>query len=595
MKNLTSFLLLFFLFFINNSKINAQSTVTPSNADDNDGLRVSLRAGYDIPAFGNNTPYINYKGGLEAGASIDYYWNWIGLGADFDYINNKPKSVYPTSNLWVGGTSVTNFSLIENKITRMFYGIGPSFRFLRKPNSDFEFKLRGGLSSIKGGKTELLGDISGTNTLLNFHAGYNLKNSLAAKASLQYNRFFNQNFGFTVGAYYLQHFKGTELVDPSYGVSAAYLPFSNDQGENIADLKSGMSYREKACDCEIHSVGIYAGLVFKFGGKKKTDVCQVCKKDHYPHCCTTCGCDVTITARDKFTKELLDKTDVVLVDESGAVAQTGTTNSYGVVVFKNVLPNNYTVKGKLYGTELSQNNITKEDFEDCKKDGKGIQKEILYTDENFIIKGKVVVCNTNTAVNGVSVVLKNNNLGVQKSTNTDNKGEFIFQALQNANYSIYGKKANYLSQTEIVSTQDYDRTKTLFIKLEICLDPADCGKAIVLKNILYDLDKFFIREDAKPELNRLVLFMNDNPGVKVELSSHTDSRSSHAYNQTLSQNRANAAVDYIVSQGIARNRLVGAGYGETKLLNRCADGVSCTEAEHQINRRTEVKVICPDK
>lgn len=166
--------------------------------------------------------------------------------------------------------------------------------------------------------------------------------------------------------------------------------------------------------------------------------------------------------------------------------------------------------------------------------------------------------------------------------------------MQNANYSIYGKKANYLSQTEIVSTQDYDRTKTLFIKLEICLDSADCGKAIVLKNILYDLDKFFIRDDAKPELNRLVQFLNDNPSVNVELSSHTDSRSSHAYNLTLSQNRANAAVDYIVSQGIARSRVTGKGYGETKLLNKCADGVSCSETEHQINRRTEVKVICPD-
>lgn len=572
--------------------LNAQSGTTNNNS--NSGLRVSLRAGYDIPAFGNNTPYINYKGGLEAGASIDYYWNWIGLGADFDYINNKPKSVYPTSNLWVGGNSVTNFTLTENKITRMFYGIGPSFRLLRQPNSDFELKLRGGLSSIKGGKTELLGDVAGTNTLLNFHAGYHLTNSLAAKASLQYNRFFNQNFGFTIGAYYLQHFKGTELVDTGYSVSSAYLPFTSDQGEHIADLKSGMSYREKACDCEIHSIGVFAGLVYKFGKKeKKAEVCPVCQKPHYPFCCTSCGCDVTIVAKDKFTKEVLDQVDVVLMDETGNIAQSGTTNSYGAVVFKNVKPGNYIVKGKLYGVELSQEMITNEEFEQCKKDGKGIQKEILYTDENFIIKGKVVVCNTNTAVNGVSVVLKNNNLGIQKSTNTDNNGAFIFQALQNANYTIYGKKANYLSQTEVVSTQDYDRNKTLFIKLEICLDPADCGKAIVLKNILYDLDKFFIRNDAKPELNRLVQFMQDNPTVKVELSSHTDSRASSAYNNTLSQNRANAAVDYIVSQGIARDRLVGKGYGESKLLNKCADGVSCTEAEHQINRRTEVQVICP--
>ncbi|MBF4983744.1 OmpA family protein, partial [Nonlabens mediterrranea] len=68
---------------------------------------------------------------------------------------------------------------------------------------------------------------------------------------------------------------------------------------------------------------------------------------------------------------------------------------------------------------------------------------------------------------------------------------------------------------------------------------------------------------------------------------------SNAYNKTLSQNRASAARDYIASQGIDANRVVGIGYGETRLLNRCADGIECSAAEHQINRRTEMKVICP--
>jgi len=87
--------------------------------------------------------------------------------------------------------------------------------------------------------------------------------------------------------------------------------------------------------------------------------------------------------------------------------------------------------------------------------------------------------------------------------------------------------------------------------------------------------------------------MRDNPDVRIEISSHTDSRGSDAYNKTLSQNRASAARDYIASQGIQANRVVGIGYGETRLLNRCADGVSCSEPEHQLNRRTEMKVICP--
>ena len=87
--------------------------------------------------------------------------------------------------------------------------------------------------------------------------------------------------------------------------------------------------------------------------------------------------------------------------------------------------------------------------------------------------------------------------------------------------------------------------------------------------------------------------MQDNPTIKVEVGSHTDCRSSFEYNRKLSQNRANASVDYVVSQGIDRSRITGKGYGETVLLNECKDGVKCLESQHDINRRTEMKVICP--
>ena len=85
--------------------------------------------------------------------------------------------------------------------------------------------------------------------------------------------------------------------------------------------------------------------------------------------------------------------------------------------------------------------------------------------------------------------------------------------------------------------------------------------------------------------------MQDNPTLRIELSSHTDSRGTHKYNERLSQRRADAAVNYIVSRGIARDRLVAKGYGETRLVNHCEDGVSCTPAQHQANRRTEVEVL----
>ncbi|MES2457960.1 MAG: OmpA family protein [Bacteroidota bacterium] len=117
------------------------------------------------------------------------------------------------------------------------------------------------------------------------------------------------------------------------------------------------------------------------------------------------------------------------------------------------------------------------------------------------------------------------------------------------------------------------------------------GEAIVLKNIYYDLDKSDIRSDAALELDKLVALLKQYPLMKIELSAHTDSRAADQYNLVLSQSRAEAAVAYLILQGIAPDRLVAKGYGETRLLNHCGNGVSCSEADHQLNRRTEIKVL----
>ena len=112
-----------------------------------------------------------------------------------------------------------------------------------------------------------------------------------------------------------------------------------------------------------------------------------------------------------------------------------------------------------------------------------------------------------------------------------------------------------------------------------------------VENIHYDFNKALIRPDAAKELDKLVLILNDNPDIMVELGSHTDSRSGDDYNLVLSQKRAEAAVEYIVTKGkIAKSRIAAKGYGETQLLNKCDDGINCSEAEHALNRRTEIKI-----
>ncbi len=126
----------------------------------------------------------------------------------------------------------------------------------------------------------------------------------------------------------------------------------------------------------------------------------------------------------------------------------------------------------------------------------------------------------------------------------------------------------------------------------ITLKPASLDKTLRIENIYYDYNKWNIRPDAARELDKVVTLLRENPDLIVELGSHTDARGKDAYNLRLSQKRAQAAVDYIVEQGgISPDRIVAKGYGETQPVNRCRNGVRCSEAEHQQNRRTELKII----
>ncbi len=117
------------------------------------------------------------------------------------------------------------------------------------------------------------------------------------------------------------------------------------------------------------------------------------------------------------------------------------------------------------------------------------------------------------------------------------------------------------------------------------------GTVVVFSNIYYELDSHSIREGAAEELDNLARVMIENPGLKVQLSAHTDSRGNEGYNQQLSDRRAEAAKAYLVSKNVSPDRIVALGFGESRLRNGCRDGVSCSELDHLFNRRTEVKIL----
>jgi len=129
----------------------------------------------------------------------------------------------------------------------------------------------------------------------------------------------------------------------------------------------------------------------------------------------------------------------------------------------------------------------------------------------------------------------------------------------------------------------------------ILMDQLELGKKFKVENIYYDSGKATIPKKVLPSLRKLLYTLIDNPKIIVELGSHADSRGSDESNLALSQRRADAAVDYVVSQGIDRKRIRSVGYGETQLANHCKNGVKCTSKQHEANRRTEFTIVGIDE
>lgn len=226
--------------------------------------------------------------------------------------------------------------------------------------------------------------------------------------------------------------------------------------------------------------------------------------------------------------------------------------------------------------------------------GKGMDDiyQFVKKDLKFRLEGTVVNKKTGVPIGNAIVTLYNQGNNTNLKASTDEAGAFAFNLDENTDYAVTAEKTNFItSRKDSLSTKGYEESKTLYAKLALNIDSIEVNKGIRLNNIYYDFDKWSIRKDATPELNRLVQIMNDNPTMIVELGSHTDSRGSDSYNLQLSQKRAESAVAYIVSKGIEQKRITAKGYGETKPVNQCVNGAKCSEEEFQLNRRTEFAII----
>ncbi len=193
------------------------------------------------------------------------------------------------------------------------------------------------------------------------------------------------------------------------------------------------------------------------------------------------------------------------------------------------------------------------------------------------------------ALNGVEVDIIGENM--EASFNTNDRGFFITDLKSKDQIKVAASKDGYFVESKFVNIPDFAQfKKDTTIQVNMQLEALEIGKEIVLQDIFYDLDKYAIREDAKPSLNQLTDLLNKNPSIQIELSAYTDCRADEAYNLTLSNNRAKSARNYLISKGINPNRVEYKGYGETLPRNPC-ECSDCTEEDHQANRRTSFRVI----
>ena len=217
----------------------------------------------------------------------------------------------------------------------------------------------------------------------------------------------------------------------------------------------------------------------------------------------------------------------------------------------------------------------------------------------IVLEGVITDARTKLPLAGARLLMRH--LDGVDTIRANAKGEYRRDLPVETEFETTGQKLGYVSQIGFVSSTGI--TQDSVIRMDIKLNKTETAQQYVLnncdslkrvfsvQNIYYDLDRSEIRYDARPALDELVALMKRYPEIMVITSSHCDSRASEEYNRSLSIRRAESSKSYLVSKGISPSRIRVEYYGKTRLVNRCFDGVPCSEADQQLNRRTEFDVI----
>lgn len=333
---------------------------------------------------------------------------------------------------------------------------------------------------------------------------------------------------------------------------------------------------------------------------------------------------------------------VFLLNDRNTIIKRTKTNIFGSFVFSDVKPGmTYLIgvdkteiaadsKINLYNTKDNfiapvDSNVPMRFVRRFNADNNYFFNELLIDESQLRmdVSGKLYGDNVSNPLGDIKIMLLNDKFETIDTTTTDNFGKFIFRYIKyDPNYSIaYNDKEQLLeainnimvydSQDEVIKIVSNIKGKRFKYKplsseqskltdiyaedpwLEL-LSGKTMRKGeteIIVENIFFENNKYDLLTDATTTLDKVAMVLLKNPNMKLELSAHTDANGNDAYNQTLSEQRAKAANDYIVLKGVEAVRISSKGYGESKILNKCKNGVFCPDDEHHENRRIEFKLL----
>lgn len=216
--------------------------------------------------------------------------------------------------------------------------------------------------------------------------------------------------------------------------------------------------------------------------------------------------------------------------------------------------------------------------------------EIIEPPQNIeITKLKVDVVNYLTENTQPEITIKITNAqGFQSIGKSDNSGQAVFN-MPVGQYNLVVTGNEFLPDTSIILVKNDQLPQTIKVKPDLTKT-----EKLVFRNLTFNYDKAMVSEESMPLADNLADMLIQNPSISIEIDGYTDSRGESYYNSLISELMAKSLMNYLIKKGVAKNRLTAVGFGESKILNKCTEGIDCTEEEHSFNKRIEIKITNND-